>query len=154
MQICTWHYSIFGRCRLDDRNSIDSAPPKTGEKWVIFQFLLILAAGEDFYELLTKTNVLPIRACLNDNLCKFCFMKKCVNLWHHKLRHLKNVSEHTYKFNSFQNLDIKIYHMESLKKFSVSRLFKTKSSRHFSFADSHLECLSRSHCLTLILKPN
>jgi len=44
--------------------------------------------------------------------------------------------------------------MESLKKFFASRLFKTKSSRHFRFADSHLECLSRSHCLTLILKPN
>jgi hypothetical protein len=27
-----------------------------------------LAAGEDFYEMLTKTNVLPIRACLNENL--------------------------------------------------------------------------------------
>jgi len=36
MHICTSHYSIFGRCRLDDGNSIDSVPPKTGEKWAIF----------------------------------------------------------------------------------------------------------------------
>jgi len=36
MHIHTSHYSIFGRCRIDDRNCIDSVPPKNGEKWVIF----------------------------------------------------------------------------------------------------------------------